>query len=488
MGAPVTRDDGKLLGVLCIRLGPERINGIVGELASIGETGDAYLVGEDSKLRSFSREMGNGILQTKLDSESVREALSPGGHELGAGETINADGVAVLSAWSHAGLNETSVLGADWEWAIIVKINSAEAFRPIYKLGRTVIFIWLAVAVAVILVTFFLARSISRPVTDLASRADRIAAGDLTEDVGVVSRRDEIGVLANSFGKMVEALRHQALEIREGVNVLSTAAAEISTTVSQVVANTSQTSTAVTETTTTAEQVRQGVALTSEKAKDVSEASQRVAQISIDGKHAAEDTVQRMNLIKQQMESVGETVVRLSDQSRAIEDIIMTVQDLADQSNLLAVNASIEAARAGDHGRGFAVVAQEIKALADQSKEATEQVRGILDDTRRWVSAVVMATEQGAKAVEAGSKQSFVAGEAIEALANGVMKSSEAAATIETTSRQQTAGVEQVAVAMGNIRQAVQHNLSGVSQLRESAQRLEELGTSLKQIVQKYRV
>ena len=109
-----------------------------------------------------------------------------------------------------------------------------------------------------------------------------------------------------------------------------------------------------------------------------------------------------MNLIKTQMESIGETVVRLSDQSRAIEDIIASVQDLADQSNLLAVNASIEAARAGDQGKGFAVVAHEIKTLADQSKEATEHIRTILDDTRKWVSAAVMATEQGGKAVEAG--------------------------------------------------------------------------------------
>ena len=117
------------------------------------------------------------------------------------------------------------------------------------------------------------------------------------------------------------------------------------------------------------------------------------------------------------MESIGETVVRLSQHSQSIEQIISTVQDIADQSNLLAVNASIEAARAGERGKGFAVVAHEIKSLADQSREATAQVREILEEIRKWISAVVMATEQGAKAVTSGLDQAASAGESIKVLA-----------------------------------------------------------------------
>lgn len=188
------------------------------------------------------------------------------------------------------------------------------------------------------------------------------------------------------------------------------------------------------------------------------------------------------------MESIGETVVRLSEHSQAIEDIIAAVQDLADQSNLLAVNASIEAARAGDQGKGFAVVAHEIKTLADQSKEATGQVRTILEDTRKWVSAVVMATEQGSRAVGAGVSQSTVAGESIQSLANSVAASSQAASVIDTATEQQFAGVDQVARAMANIAQAMHQNLEGTSQLETAAKRLEDLGVSLKDLVERYRV
>jgi methyl-accepting chemotaxis protein len=220
----------------------------------------------------------------------------------------------------------------------------------------------------------------------------------------------------------------------------------------------------------------------------VAKTSREAVNISEAGKKATDDTIERMNLIREQMDTIGQTVIRLSDQSQAIEEIIVAVQDLADQSNLLAVNASIEAARAGEHGKGFAVVAQEIKSLADQSKQATAQVRGILDDTRKWVNAVVMATEQGRKAVEAGVEQSAIAGESIEALAERVMESSQAASVIDTSTEQQFAGIDQVAIAMTNIAEAMSQNVDGTSQLESAAKRLGDLGAQLHELVDLYRI
>jgi len=219
----------------------------------------------------------------------------------------------------------------------------------------------------------------------------------------------------------------------------------------------------------------------------VAQLAQGAVKVSSEGRKAAEETVARMNLIKEQIESVAETVVRLSDHSQAIEEIIATVQDLAEQSNLLAVNASIEAARAGDKGKGFAVVAHEIKSLADQSREATEQVRSILEDTRKWVSAVVMATEQGTKAVDRGVEQSVKAGDAIAELSRSVEESAQAASVIQAISEQQVAGIDQVATAMTGIENAVRHNLAGTQQLEGAARRLSDLGSQLRLLVEEYR-
>ena len=233
-------------------------------------------------------------------------------------------------------------------------------------------------------------------------------------------------------------------------------------------AATSKVSEGVSETSTTVEEVRQAARVSSDKAKRVAESAREAVQVSEAGQKAAHGTIQRMSLIRDQMESIGETVVKLSEQSRAIEDIIDAVQDIADQSNLLAVNASIEAARAGDHGKGFAVVASEIKSLADQSKQATEQVRHILDDTKKWVSAVVMATEQGGKAVEAGVTQSVTAGEAIQSLADSVSSASQAASVIDASAQQGFAGLDQVSGAMLSVERATRQNLEAMRQLEDA--------------------
>jgi methyl-accepting chemotaxis protein len=181
-------------------------------------------------------------------------------------------------------------------------------------------------------------------------------------------------------------------------------------------------------------------------------------------------------------------VVTLSEQSQAIDEIVSSVQDLADQSNLLAVNASIEAARAGDQGRGFAVVSQEIKTLADQSKNATDQIRTILDDTRKWVSTVVMATEQGTKAVESGVEQSVLAGESIKSLVDRVASSAQEATVIAASTDEQLAGIEQASSAMVQIEKAMHQNLEGTSQVEVAAKKLESLGNTLNELVKYYKV
>jgi methyl-accepting chemotaxis protein len=195
-----------------------------------------------------------------------------------------------------------------------------------------------------------------------------------------------------------------------------------------------------------------------------------------------------MNRIRQQMEAIAASMVRLSEQSQTIGQIIATVEDLSVQSNLLAVNAAIEAAKAGEHGKGFGVVAQEVKSLAEQSRQATNQVRTILGEIQKATSAAVMATEEGGKAVEAGSRQTEVAGEAIKALAGSVNEAAQAAVQIAASAQQQLVGVDQVAGAMESIKQASSQNVAGARQLEAAARTLNDLGQRLRQLVGRFQV
>jgi methyl-accepting chemotaxis protein len=319
----------------------------------------------------------------------------------------------------------------------------------------------------------------------MAKVAEQISAGDLTVEVKPKSDKDTLG---KAFAKMRENLRRVTREIQESISVLSSSAQQIVATTTQVASAATETATAVSETTTTVEEVKQTAQLSSQKAKYVSESAQKVSQISQGGKKSAAESIDAMKKIREQMESIAESIVRLSEQSQAIGEIMLTVNDLAEQSNLLAVNASIEAAKAGEQGKGFAVVAQEVRNLADQSKQATAQVRSILGEIQKATNAAVMVTEQGSKAVEVGVQQAARAGESVQQLTESIAEAAQAAAQIAASSQQQMAGMDQVALAMESIKTASTQNVASTKQTESAAKSIDELGRRLKELVAVYKV
>lgn len=328
-------------------------------------------------------------------------------------------------------------------------------------------------------------QQMSESLKTMAGAAGRIAEGDLRAKVEQRSERD---VLGSSFAQMVSNLRSLTSDLAEGVNVLGSSANEISASTTQLAASATESAAAVSETTTTVEEVRQTAQVASQKARNVSDSAQRAAQIAQQGRRSTEDVREGMARIRQQMEAIAASMARLGDQSSAIGQIIATVEDLAAQSNLLAVNAAIEAAKAGEHGKGFGVVAQEVKSLAEQSRQATTQVRTILSDIQKATATAVLATEQGSKAVEAGTRQTNAAAEAIQSLSSGVDEAAQSSVQIAASSQQQLVGVDQVATAMESIKQASTQNVASAKQLEIAAHNLNDLGRRLKQMIARYRV
>jgi methyl-accepting chemotaxis protein len=335
--------------------------------------------------------------------------------------------------------------------------------------------------------TLLLTRVLAEPLRALSQAAERLAAGDLTVELPHDARRDETGVLTRTFRQMIERLREMMRELGDGVAVLATSASEISASTAQVSASSAQTASAVAETSATAEEVKQTTKVASDKASQVQDAAQRTAQASQGGLAAMNQSIEAMHQIRSQMDSLAQSILRLADQGAAIGDIIASVNDLADQSNLLSVNAAIEAARAGEEGAGFRVVAQEIRSLAEQSKQATVQVKALLGEIQKATSSAVLSTEQAGKAVRSGVELSEATAQSIRAMTGIVNESAQAAAQIAASAHQQAVGMDQVAYAMQNINQASAQNVAASRQTEAAAQGLQNLGLRLKVLVDQYR-
>jgi len=238
-------------------------------------------------------------------------------------------------------------------------------------------------------------RNVAGPLRNLTLAAERITIGDLSASVDVGERNDEVGALGRAFARMTKALRAMAavaeqiaggdlratlqpqspedvlghafvkmlVNLRqqiggmaESATVLGSAASEIVASTAQLASGASESAAAVSETTTTVEEIRQTAQMASQKARAVSDTAQKAVQVSIAGRKSTDESLAGMNRIRVQMEAIGESMMRLSEQTQAIGQIIASVEDLAAQSNLLAVNAAIEAAKAGEQGKGFGVV------------------------------------------------------------------------------------------------------------------------------------
>ncbi|MBF0152592.1 MAG: methyl-accepting chemotaxis protein [Magnetococcales bacterium] len=483
LSTSVSGPNGKPLGVVVIQLNLSEIDFLMQERLGLGDSGETTLVGPDLLMRSNSRfSTTSTIMKQKVDTISVRAGL-----EDKEGQVLIRDhrNIEVLSSYSHVGLNE--LFGTHFDWVILAEVDSSEAFQPVTNLMVRVAIMSLITLAFAGGVGIFMARSLSLPLSQMSTLFAQVAQGDLTLSCDS-ARQDEMGILARAMGHMITMLREQTRHINDGTILLSSSIAEISATASQLASSATETSTTIAEVGATVEEVRHTAHLTHAKARQMIEEANKLAQVAREGRTASSHAVDGIKKINEEMEYIAESTIKLSEQTQNIGEIIGSVNDLTDQSNLLSVNASIEAAKAGDIGKGFGVVAQEVKSLAEQSREATRQIKTILNDIQKATSAAVMATERGSKAVESGVHLSDLAGQAIVSFEGSVDLTSTAAEQIGASSQQQLAGMDQLVTAMESIKSATSQNVEGARQLETATRSLNELAHNLKELISRLKV
>ena len=275
-------------------------------------------------------------------------------------------------------------------------------------------------------------------------------------------------------------------QIGSAVQHVQSSSAELQASANQQASGTREQATAMNEITTTITELLA-------TAKQIADSAQRVAQIAEETARAArsgDQMVQKTNDsiagIRRQVDVIVTHMLDLGKKSQQIGGILEIINELAEQTNILAINASIEAAGAGETGRRFGVVADEIRKLADRVAISTKDVRALIDDIRAAVNTTVMATEGGTKAVDAGARQFSDVATAFGQIASLVSTTTEAAREIELSTKQQSTAVEQVNIAVANVAQATKETEASSSQTLQTASQLAGLSRDLLKVIQSH--
>lgn len=329
--------------------------------------------------------------------------------------------------------------------------------------------------------TYSVGRRLTGPLRRLTHLASRVVEGDLSAPVDVASG-DEVGELAAAFAQMVGKLKTVLGALQESVKLLSDAARELGTNTSEQSQTITRQATALQETQVTAQEIKQTSLLAAQKAEAVIRLAEKADAVSTSGESAIERSLGGLTDIRAQVDEIAQKIGQLSERTAQIGGITQTVKDLADQSNMLALNAAIEAVRSGEHGKGFAVVAREIRSLADQSIQATNRVREILDDIGGAIRTAVAITERGSQKIEGGLAQVKTSGENFKELSQIVRDHSSAVRQIAAAVSQQNAGITQIFGAvteqtrmMDDTLQRLEGTTQAADTLRALAQRVSEL-------------
>ncbi len=360
--------------------------------------------------------------------------------------------------------------------------------QAVWLLGIVTV-VGLAVAIGV---AFFISRSVMSSVRIVQDAAQAFAAGDLERRV-VIDSGDELQSLGESFNSMADRLQQQIETQRSarqtliaGTQNISAAAAQILAAVSEHTASANEQSAAINEVSATVSEAQASSQQAAAKAAEVADFATDAMRVGQDGAASVDAILSGMQEIRSQVESIAQNILSLSEQTQQIGDIITTVTDIADQSNILAINAAIEAAKAGEQGKGFAVVAGEVRNLAEQSKQATNKVRSILGEIQKATNTAVLVTEQGTRGVESGVGLTQNAGRVITQLTATIKNAAQSSQQIAAASHQQSIAMDQIVQAMREINQATVQFVAGARQSETAAQGLDTLARDLLALANQY--
>lgn len=365
-----------------------------------------------------------------------------------------------------------------------------EAEEDYSFIRNTTIVVTLIAAVAAIIFGLLLTRMIATPLLLGVNLAEAIAGGDMTHkvDASVLNRGDEIGQLMKSLNKMSGSLKDLIGNISQASNQIASASEELSSTSEQMsrgmqqqTSQTSQIASAMEEMSATVLEVAKNSQSASSSANEASTTAQK-------GGEVVTRTISGMMTIAATVEQSARTIGELGKSSDQIGEIVAVIDDIADQTNLLALNAAIEAARAGEQGRGFAVVADEVRKLAERTTKATKEIAQMIKNIQKETGTAVSAMEAGTKEVNEGVKLANQAGESLVMIVDAVNKVNDMIRQIATAAEEQSTAAEEISKSIEEIASVTKETSQGSNQTATASHELSRMATELQGTVGQFKI
>lgn len=482
LAQPVLKD-GVLIGVAALQVGNAEIYRGFRDYSGLGETGEA-VVGmlRDGEVVYVSpmRYKSDAAFRHRValggaDGRAMQRAVLG---EHGYGRVLDYRGEPVVAAWSYI---------PAFRWGLNVKQDSSEAFALIDQQFWAVRALLAATALAVAFVAWRMARSITRPIRQAAMMADRVAAGDLTATCQERAP-GEIGLLLTAVRTMTQDLRSLIGRIQKSSIALLSTATEIAATsrqqeqsVYEYGASTNEAAAAVNEISATSQELLRTMT-------EVNEVVRRTAQQAATGRDGLTGMDRTMRQLAESTGSIGSKLSVISERAANINMVVTTITKVADQTNLLSINAAIEAEKAGEYGLGFLVVAREIRRLADQTAVATLDIERMVKEMQYSVSAGVMEMDKFSEQVRAVVSEVQLIGGRLGEVIAGVQGMDERFDQVTEGMRVQSQGADQIREAMLRLSEVAGQTSSSIREFNSATDHLREAVGGLKEEVSRFSV
>jgi methyl-accepting chemotaxis protein WspA len=476
-------DEGRVIGVLAMGLGPQRIWQVLSDLSGLGETGEIVTGqrnGENVMVTSPLRHAPDAAfrMQIPLGGDQASGTLRAASGDRGYGTVRDYRGEQVVASWCYL---------PSFRWGMNVKQDASEAFALINFQRLAIIALSLATILGVTLAALVVARTISNPIRTAVAVAKQVAGGDLRANVGVTSD-DETGALLAAIQTMTNDLRGLIGRIQKSSVALISTATAIQATSSeqqQVIADygasTSEAVAAVKEISVTSQELVRTMT-------EVNDMAAHTGDMAAEGRGNLTNMATTMRQLAESTSSFGAKLGVISERAANINLAVTTITKVADQTNLLSINAAIEAEKAGEYGLGFLVVAREIRRLADQTAVASLDIERMVKEMQYSVSAGVMEMDKFAEQVRGGVREIADISEKLGEIITAVQGISGRFGQVTEGMRAQSQGADQIREAMVRLAEGASRTASSLNEFNGATIHLREAVGDLKEEVSRFTI